>query len=99
MYCTLENGTEPVGYRADKHLSMTTDSFVIVSNGYEINIGYFPRYDRLEFYRIKTIGLPVYIENAGVQEILCEYMEKSMTVAPGERKCLMAVDPATGKEV
>ena len=97
MYCVLENGTEPVRYMANKHLGMSKDSFVIISDGYEVSIGYYPGYDKLDFYRIRTQGLPVYIENAGKQAIICASRERTIEVAPGERKCFTEEDREPGK--
>ena len=92
LFCIPEGKTEPVHYTAGRHLGMSRDSFVIVSDSYEINIGYFPENEKLVFYRIETNGMPLMIENTGNAAIKCSFREYDITLAPGERKMMVKGD-------
>ena len=64
---------------------MLRDSYLAYTMDHRIDIRYFT-YDRaIEFYKIKTDGMPFFIENIGTGEIDIYISKERNTVKPGER--------------
>ncbi|MCR5337530.1 MAG: hypothetical protein K6E75_03135 [Lachnospiraceae bacterium] len=80
-----ENGV-PLSYKASPHIGMFQDSFLIRTDGWKIDLRYFPHYQNVEFYGESTDGCPWYIENTGDAVLFAKTSVGTIRLAPGERK-------------
>lgn len=81
-----KDATERTEYGAGVHLGMFQDSFLIRDETGEIDLRYFPEYDRIEFYVQETGDKPLFIENVGDSILHIKTLCGMFKVEPGERK-------------
>ena len=80
-----ENG-KCLGFSGYPHIGTFQDSYLINTDGYEIDLRYFPHYQNIEFYSEDTDGCPWFIENIGDVVIYAETSIGTIKLEPGDRK-------------
>ena len=89
---------EPEEYRNNAHIGMFQDSYLIFTLESHTDIRYFIGDRSIEFYALRTNGMPLYIANTGESDITVNSGDTKINLKAGERICfteLMAKDKST----
>ena len=86
MYYRKSGEEKPVDYESHAHIGTFQDSYLISAFGEGIDIRYFPHPYAISFYSWNTKGLPVYLENIGLDTICAETPFGIIKLDPGDRK-------------
>ncbi len=68
------------------HVGTFQDSYLINTEGFKVDLRYFPHYQNIEFYSEDTAGCPWFIENIGDAVLYAGTSVGTIKLEPGERK-------------
>lgn len=76
----------PMEYYGHPHVGMFQDSFLMGIKDAPIDLRYFPHFQNVEFYSLRTNGCPLFIENIGDVVLYAKTNVGTIRLEPGERK-------------
>ena len=85
IYYRKPGDVEPVEFEAYPHIGTYQDSFLITSWENDLDFRYFPHPYAISFYSYSDAGIPVYLENIGLDTICAETYLGVIKLEPGER--------------
>ena len=89
MYCVRNVGEEPVNYIAAPHIGNFSDSFIIFTKDFKIDLRYYWDFGIRKFYRLECDGMPLWFENVGDRAIFIGMRgSEEIILRPGERKLI-----------
>lgn len=89
FYYKPEGAKEGLEYYGYPHVGMVQDSYLIECEETGIDIRYYPHYQNIEFYSLRTKGRPLFIENIGDIILYVKSSKGILKLEPGERKELV----------
>ncbi len=90
IYCNAQEHGE-VDFKTSPHIGVMADTFVIngiISNDKQIDIRYYAHSKKaIEFYKLKTFEMPLYLKNSGQEAIKLsvEFCEHSIYIEPNQK--------------
>lgn len=86
-YVPLDSETsEPLEYIGWPHVGTFQDSFLVGTKDQSIDLRYFPHFQNIEFYVLRTGGHPLFIENIGDVVLYASTNVGTIRLEPGDRK-------------
>lgn len=87
LFYQEEGGESPENYRAQAHIGMFQDSYIIMTESGSVDLRYFPHAKNIHFYseHIQQISTPWFIENIGDSVLFARTSCGVLRIAPGER--------------
>jgi hypothetical protein len=89
LYCVRKVGEDPVEYISSAHVGTFSDSFLVYTKDYKIDIRFYWDCGIKKFYRLESDGLPLWFENVGDRAIFIGMGgSEEIILRPGERKLI-----------
>lgn len=89
LYCIRHEGEDPVECISSAHVGTYSDSFLIYTKDFKIDLRYYLDFGIRKFYRMETDGMPLWFENVGDRAIFIGMGgSEEIILRPGERKLI-----------